>query len=327
MELPRLDTSLAGLSIDQVRLERARAANAGQQGPGVPAADRPANDPAGLRQVANQFESLFYGQLIRAMRATVPESGFWGNEGASKIYRELHDQALADRMAGSGSLGIAELIVRQFQASVEEEGRPAQAVSNRAPRSPALPADPRGLSTYRRDAAFRAGSDGLASLRERALEVGGAAPDSLQRFERELKLAAGAAGLDPALVLAVVVRESAGDPGAVSPRGALGLMQLMPATARELGVGDPSDPMQNLVGGSRYLAAMLRRYDGDLDLALAAYNAGPGTVDRLGRRVPNYPETRRYISAVKDLARRLGAELGTNLVTREQTGPRQPVSR
>lgn len=104
-------------------------------------------------------------------------------------------------------------------------------------------------------------------------------------------------GLDPALVLAVVAVESGFQPGAVSPKGAQGLMQLMPATARELGVSDAFDAEQNLDGGARYLRALLEQHRGDLRLALAAYNAGPGAVKRHGG-VPPYPETRRYVEKV-----------------------------
>jgi soluble lytic murein transglycosylase-like protein len=106
-------------------------------------------------------------------------------------------------------------------------------------------------------------------------------------------------GLEPALVLAVVQVESAFRPHAISPKGAQGLMQLMPPTARELGVKDAFDPEQNLDGGARYLRQLLVRYKGDVKRALAAYNAGPGAVDR-HQGVPPYRETRQYVRRVLD---------------------------
>ena len=104
-------------------------------------------------------------------------------------------------------------------------------------------------------------------------------------------------GLDPVLVLAVVAVESNFEPRAVSKKGAQGLMQLMPATAGDLGVADALDPATNLDGGARYLQALLRLYRGDLRKALAAYNAGPGAVARHGG-VPPYRETQEYVRRV-----------------------------
>ena len=106
----------------------------------------------------------------------------------------------------------------------------------------------------------------------------------------------------PDLVRAVVQVESAFNPHAVSPKGAQGLMQLMPATARELGVINPFDPEQNVSGGVRYLRQLLDRYGNDEQLALAAYNAGPGTVDRYGQEVPPYKETQKYVTKISQMA-------------------------
>jgi hypothetical protein len=107
-------------------------------------------------------------------------------------------------------------------------------------------------------------------------------------------------GLEPQLLLAVISAESGFRAKAVSPKGAQGLMQLMPATARRLGVTDPFDPEQNVRGGARYLNELMRMFNDDLRLALAAYNAGEGAVLRHGRAIPPYPETRQYVTRVME---------------------------
>jgi soluble lytic murein transglycosylase-like protein len=119
-----------------------------------------------------------------------------------------------------------------------------------------------------------------------------------RQYESLIRQHAAEQGVHPDLVRAVIQTESAFDPSAVSAKGALGLMQLMPSTAEALGVRDPFDPAENIRGGVAYLRQLLDRYDNDETLALAAYNAGPGAVDRFGR-VPPYRETRDYVAKVR----------------------------
>lgn len=123
----------------------------------------------------------------------------------------------------------------------------------------------------------------------------GISPNGL--YSEQILRESGRYGLDPNLVEAVIATESNFNPWAVSAKGARGLMQLMPSTARRFGVKNIHDPSENIQGGVQYLRYLLDLFGGDLVLALAAYNAGEGVVQNLGR-VPNYQETRQYVDRV-----------------------------
>jgi soluble lytic murein transglycosylase-like protein len=123
-------------------------------------------------------------------------------------------------------------------------------------------------------------------------------PVSPRQFEPIIDDAARKQGLTKDLLWAVIQKESAFRPCAVSPKGALGLMQLMPSTAFQLGVIDPLNPIENINGGAKFLRYLLDRYGGDLWLALGAYNAGPGRVDAAGG-VPAIPETVDYVLGIQ----------------------------
>ncbi len=146
-------------------------------------------------------------------------------------------------------------------------------------------------------------------------------------------------GVDPLLLYSVMHQESSFKSHAVSPKGARGLMQLMPGTAARYGVTNIFDPKQNIEGGARYLRFLLDRFNGDLNLALAGYNAGEGAVDKYGWRIPPYSETQEYVRRISrryallrdpnatlyaprlnsSQVARLQAKLPTSLATYERT--------
>jgi soluble lytic murein transglycosylase-like protein len=119
-----------------------------------------------------------------------------------------------------------------------------------------------------------------------------------RRYSPFIAQAAAENSLSPELLHAVVQVESAYDPLAISPKGAVGLMQLMPATAARMGVANRRDPLANLRGGARYLRELVTLFDGELPLVLAAYNAGEQAVQRHDRKIPPYAETQAYVRAV-----------------------------
>ena len=125
------------------------------------------------------------------------------------------------------------------------------------------------------------------------------------RIDHLIKVNAARFGVDPYLVFCVIEQESQFKTFARSPKGAQGLMQLMPATARRLGVRRPYDPAENIMGGVRYLRELLTMFDGRVDLVLASYNAGEGAVMKYGRNIPPYRETRDY---VKKIGKRYGID-------------------
>ena len=142
-------------------------------------------------------------------------------------------------------------------------------------------------------------------------------------FAAEIRASAAKFGVDEALVRAIVHAESSFNPNAVSHKGAQGLMQLIPATADRFGVADPFDPAQNIRGGVQYLAWLLERFDDNVTLAAAGYNAGEGNVDRFGG-VPPFDETQRYVGRVATLHARYREALAAAAVPSPTAGTGAP---
>ena len=164
-------------------------------------------------------------------------------------------------------------------------------------------------NTYATD---RAADDVVISTRPQASDAERA------RYEPLIQEHARRNDLRPSLVRAVIQVESGFNPRATSPKGAMGLMQLMPATARELQVNNAYDPRENIRGGTIYLRRLIDKYHGNEELALAAYNAGSGAVDRYGKTIPPYRETREYVKKVSSAREASvgtgGAPVRTNVI-------------
>jgi soluble lytic murein transglycosylase-like protein len=241
-----------------------------------------------IKEIAVQFESLLMNTMLKTMRSTVQASDLIDNEGEIRHYREMLDTEFSNALAGkSNGLGIADMIIEQY-------GQPPVSTVSAGKEMQSMPASK--LSFKRAVSAYQKNVDN--SLEQIVKKLNPALSDTLDKYSGEIYEASNSTGLRPELILAVINQESAGNPDAKSVKGASGLMQLMPETAKEVGVTNIYDPAQNITGGSRYLAKMLQRFDGNLDLALAGYNAGPGNVEKAGNKVPQYPETEKYVQQV-----------------------------
>jgi soluble lytic murein transglycosylase-like protein len=202
------------------------------------------------------------------------------------------------------SLGLLVTPVRaQIASYVDESGRRVYINSEEpAPRRklPARQAAPSG------EAPRQGGSPQAVAYRPGSLR-----PVSREFLDRLVQETAERHRVDPVLVRAVVQAESGWNPGAVSRKGALGLMQLVPETAQRYGAADAFNPAQNLDAGVRYLRSLLERYGGDVNKSLAAYNAGEHAVDRAGG-VPHYRETRHYVQQISNFYFKPGSGRSSN---------------
>lgn len=209
------------------------------------------------------------------------------------------------RMTPIGPDGIKGRIA-EIKAKIESLSQEEEASFEPAPQpkpSPLLASGSRGVPAAMQGALVKnpilaklAGNEPLNPL-SGGLGLAAAVPRGREAWLSAIQSAAEKNGVDPVLFEELVAQESAFNPLARSKAGAMGLTQLMPETARMLGVSDPWNPQENLDGGARYLSQMLKEFDGSESLALAAYNAGPGRVRRSGG-VPGIPETESYVKTI-----------------------------
>lgn len=272
-------------------------------------------NPEKIRTASRGFEGLFLAQLFKVMKQSVlsgKQEGLFKSDALGEFAELEFARVLAERR----SIGLADLLGRSLVKAGE-----AAAPDVAGPEGLPLDGVRKAAVPLRRAAVpLAVAKPPLAGPIEAPLSV---ARPPLQRAQAPLasapkpsiypdldpiiSRAAQRHKVHPDLLRAVIACESGGDSRAISPKGAKGLMQLVDSTAQMLGVRNVWNPAENVEGGARYLRSLLDRFDGRLDWALAAYNAGPTAVERHGG-IPPYPETQVYVKRVLDRYARLGAD-------------------
>lgn len=247
---------------------------------------------AKLAKASKGFESILTQMMLKSMSKTT-EGGLFGggDEGlGGDIYDSLFETEIAKQMSEKKGLGIASMIFKKvtgenisdfekFYAAVQYDKEKKSGAVNKADAS----IDPIKINPE--------------SFQNKTFSP---SPDSMKRLEKYdnyIDEASSTYGVDKNIIKSVILTESAANSKAVSKANAKGLMQLMDGTASDMGVRNSLDPKQNILGGTKYLAQMLRQYNGDLKLSLAAYNAGPQNVEK-HNGVPPFDETKNYITRV-----------------------------
>ncbi len=235
-----------------------------------------------LKETCQDFESLLVGTMLRAMRGSSQESDPLVEKNlGEQIFTDMLDSEYAKLASRTSRFGLADLLYRQLSNDTQQaqgtEGtlRDLQRESIRS----SVP-----VENYQTPAP-------ISTLPQ---------PDAVRRvaqYNSLINSASRQSNVDANLLRGMILQESQGRPQAVSSAGAKGLMQLMDTTAAEVGVADSFDPAQNILGGARYLSSMLKRFAGNVEQALASYNAGPGAVEA-HKGIPPYPETQTYVRNV-----------------------------
>lgn len=229
-----------------------------------------------IASASKQFESVLTAMMLKSMNKTT--GGLFGDEDGygNDMFDTIFEQEIAQKMSATKSLGVAEILYRkitgenmpdEMKLKLSSKINPIQIQNNNVP-ADATKVKPSTTSLER-----------------------------IEKYDKHIEEASKTFGVDKEIIKSIILAESAGNHKAVSSAKAKGLMQLMDSTATEMGVKNVFNPRENIFGGTKYFAQMLRQYSGDLKLALAAYNAGPKNVEKYNG-VPPFAETKSYINKV-----------------------------
>ncbi|CAG0942656.1 Membrane-bound lytic murein transglycosylase F [Candidatus Brocadiaceae bacterium] len=245
-----------------------------------------------LAMASKQFESMMVGMMLKSM--TESNGGLFGDdEGFGGDSMDVFfQQHLSSMMSNSGNFGIANQI---YKAKTGEDLDPSVFMQHPVLKAPQRSAEPMKKRSIEVD------SDSPVE----GISPSGSAMARLEKYESIIRDASQEYGVPVKLIKSIILTESAAIETAKSSANAKGLMQLIDPTARAMGVKNSWDPRQNIFGGTKYISMMLDRYDGNLKLALAAYNAGPGNVDKYNG-IPPFKETQNYVVRVMGYMNNLG---------------------
>ncbi|UCC78326.1 MAG: transglycosylase SLT domain-containing protein [Candidatus Zixiibacteriota bacterium] len=256
-----------------------------------------------LKKACRDFEAIFISYMLKAMNKTTENSDLFGSGLGGDIYREIFNEKLAEHLSQTGQFKIGDIIYQKYAGMVNRGKENADSQDalelkdippseNMMTASGFVPLSPEpdrtGTEIVPRGDTIDIGNKSGGRSGEK---------EFLSEYKETIEKAASEFGLAASLIKAVIKQESAGDPEAVSRKGAKGLMQLIDSTATMLGVRDPFNPAQNIMGGAKYLSMLIKRFGGDLRKALASYNAGPAAVEKY-KGVPPFPETIKYVENV-----------------------------
>jgi len=229
-----------------------------------------------LQKAAKDFEAVFVGYMLKSMRGSIKTTDLFGDSFGGDLMDGMFDSEFARQISGGSNFKMAEILYRQMtgEKMPAENSRQPYAAPADALKQPVKPVNSAGKATCDKTI------DGRIS-----------------EFSSIISQAAENHNVDPNLIKAIIASESSGNPLAESPKQARGIMQLIDSTAQEMGVKNVWDPKENIFGGAKYLRQMLDTFGGDVKLAVASYNAGPGNVEKEGG-IPQFKETQEYVQRV-----------------------------
>jgi Rod binding domain-containing protein len=267
-----------------------------------------------LQRAVREFEALMLSTMLKSMRSGIPKSDMFGDSYGGDMLEGMFDIELARQMSRNSSLGMGEMLYKEITGE-EMPRKVPPAGTGVTPRTglPAIPAAPsaapaaqKAARTSHEDTSKSAPVLPFPASPGEAPGPVPAVPDTVRRRVDTLapivREAAEQNGVSVNLLKAVIAAESAGRIDARSSKNAKGVMQLIDTTAAMMGVQNVWDPRDNIHGGARYLGQMMNRFGGDIQRAVASYNAGPGAVEKHGG-VPPYRETQAYVGKVMDYFR------------------------